>query len=103
MVSYLSKRFPDTCGAQNEAAVRESIQNGIEKARGYGITTEYDVARYIELMYLFSDDFDTSPNTQWAESILTNSDLGPRVKMDLLCKRVAQETANVGSHDINGG
>jgi hypothetical protein len=91
MVGYLSKRFPDTCGAHNEAAVRASIQKGIEQAKRYGITAEYDVARYIDLMLEFSEDFDTSPATSWATPILTNANLGFHAKMDLLWEKAIQD------------
>ena len=70
MVRYLEKRFPQNCSPKDEPAVRESIQKGIERAREYGITTEYDIARYIELMYLFSEDFDTNHATPWANPML---------------------------------
>jgi hypothetical protein len=95
MVSYLARHFPDSWAALGEAAVRESIQKGIERSGSYDITTEYDVARYIELMHLFSEDFDTSPETPWAASVLEDPDLGPFVKMDELWKMAEREAPNV--------
>jgi len=92
MAGYLAERFPDACAAKDEPAVRESIQKGIERSRSYGVTTEYDIARYIELMYLFSEDFDTSIKTPWARPILENPDLGSYVKMNELWERAAQDT-----------
>jgi hypothetical protein len=87
MVGYLAKRFPDACGVNNEPAVRRSIQEGILRAKGYGIIAEYDVARYIELMHLFSEDFDTSSATPWANPILEDATVGSHVKMNLLWEK----------------
>lgn len=84
MVGYLAKRFSDSCAAKGEQAVRETIRKGIERARSYEITTEYDIARYIILMHLFSEDFDTSPATPWAAEILANANLSSFAKMNLL-------------------
>lgn len=93
LLGYLTGRFPDVCPPENEESVRESIQKGIDRARSYGITTEYDIARYIELMYVLSEDFDTSPGTPWATAILEDPNLGGHVKMDRLWESAAQESS----------
>lgn len=90
LVRHLAERFPDVCREREEASVRETIRNGIERSKGYGITTEFDVARYIELMYLFSEDFDTNPETSWASPVLEDTDLGGHAKMDRLREEAAQ-------------
>ena len=97
MLDYLAGRFPEVCPPENEKAVRESVRKGIERAKTYGITIEYDVARYVELMFLFSEDFDTSPDTSWAMPILKDPDLGGHVKMDRLCEKAAQKAGESGS------
>jgi len=91
IVGYLAKRFPDACAAKDEPAPRESLRKGIEHASRHGITTEYDVARYIELMYCLSEDFETSPETFWVSAILENPELSPSEKMDQLYAQADRE------------
>src|SRR3990172_8473476 len=71
MVVYLQKGYPAEFQKMGEPWMRELIREGIEKAIGYDIVLERDVARYIELMMALSPDFDESQKTPWARDILT--------------------------------
>jgi len=99
MRARLGERFPEKCKALGEEAVRASIRDGIDRAAAYGVNIEADVARYIELMYRFSPDFDTGPALPWAAEILKNPRLGSHPKMDQLCARADQETSPSASTD----
>lgn len=84
VVAHLHECFPDDCLAMGEQAVREMVQAGIARAEGYGLSAEYDVVRYVDLMVVRGRDFDTSPRTPWAAPILRDPDLHPTTKMDRL-------------------
>jgi hypothetical protein len=96
MVEYLSRQLPDVCGIMDETTVRESIQKGIEHAGRYGIRSEYDVARYIELRHRFSQDFETVFDAPWAKEILENPDMDSHPKMNELWERACQEMERLG-------
>jgi hypothetical protein len=96
VVDYLSKQLPDVCAKVDEATLRESIQKGIQHASRYGITNEYDVARYIELRHLFFQDFDTVFDVAWAKEILENPDMDSHPKMNELWERACQEMERLG-------
>jgi hypothetical protein len=98
MASYIAKKLPHGFGANNELAIRELIRKGIDRARGYGIAIEYDVARFIELMQVLSEDFDTSPAFPWAAPILTNGNLDSREKMDRLVEKAALDPRYSTTH-----
>ena len=72
----LLKLKPDQCRKLGEKAVRKSIQDGIERSFRYGIKTERDIARYINIMYTLGFDFDTDPRYPWAADILVNKEFG---------------------------
>ena len=56
----------------------------------YGVESEYDVSRYLNLMVVFGDDFDTDPAHPWASDILTlEGGCGGTVRMDALYEEAA--------------
>ncbi len=58
--------------------VRELVRSGMVRAPDYGLTTEYEVASFVELTYDVAPDFDTSPKTPWAAQILNDDGIaGP--------------------------
>ncbi len=73
MVVHLNKFFPEQCEALGEPGTREEIRNGIDRAARYGIETERDVCKYIDLMFAFGRDFDTNPELPWAARILNDT------------------------------
>ena len=88
MVVYLTREYPADAARKGEPWLRELIREGIEVAKGYNITLECDVARYIELMIAVAPDFDDSPATPWAEGILTEPWLTGAEKLDRIYEHV---------------
>ena len=72
MMAHLGKFFPGQCAEMGEQKTRETIQEGIKKARRYGIASEHDVCIYVDVMFEYGHDFDTDPKLPWASQILTN-------------------------------
>lgn len=84
ILDHLMKIWPERCMELGEENVRESIERGIKSATDYGITTENDVAGYIDLMYVLGLNFDADTTIPWAASILQDQDLLPHQKMEKL-------------------
>jgi hypothetical protein len=82
---------PDDCDKLGEEGLRERVARGLEKAKGYGITLERDVLGYINLMFLWGDDFDTDPAIDWARPILAWSPCDGSVKANALIGRSNRE------------
>ena len=70
MKDHLQNIFPDQTESLGEAGLHEEIYHGMETAEKYRMVSEREAARYIELMFYLGRDFDTSPKTPWAASIL---------------------------------
>jgi hypothetical protein len=67
----LRSRFAAKLADTNDQELEELVRSGVVKARAYGVVGETDVSRYLEYMVEYGRDFDTSPDTAWAQPILT--------------------------------
>ena len=65
MVVHLNETFPEKCEALGDAKIRETVKYGIQRSASYGITSEGDVRKYIDLMLMFGLDFDQDPQLPW--------------------------------------
>jgi hypothetical protein len=85
MVAHLAKFFPQQCKKLGEEKIHETIQQGIVKARRYGIITEHDVCIYIDIMFDLGSDFDVDPELPWASRVLKDSTIkDPTYKINRL-------------------
>lgn len=84
MVTRLRSKFPDQTEVLMERELRNLIHSGIEKAEKYNVTIEYDVQRFLEYMFTFGAEFDSSPETAWAEGIFRADNINGPTKMDQL-------------------
>jgi hypothetical protein len=82
MVVHLRHRFAERLKGTPEEAIRAIVQKGISKANCYDIRIEYDVERYIDLMFILGDDFDTAEKTLWAGELLRNNKMLPRKRIN---------------------
>ena len=82
MVIHLRQRFAGQLKDTSEKAIRAIVQKGISKAKCYDIRIEYDVERYIDLMFILGDDFDTAEKTLWASELLRNNKMPPKERIN---------------------
>jgi hypothetical protein len=83
-----------------DAKLRALIVQGIQKSAGYGITTERDTGRFIELMVRIAPDFERQPNCQWADAILKDQSLSGSGKVGLLHAQFAARSP--ATDTVNG-
>jgi len=92
MVAHLREVFPQRSKRLGEPRVRGKIQHGIERAGTYGITSERDVCRYIDVMFAYGWDFDTDSKLPWAGRILNDERfLLPEAKVNRLYRAAQRE------------
>ena len=92
MLVHLKNFFPDEYQALGDPEIRETIKYGIGKAESYGITTEREVCKYIDLMFVLGQDFDTNPDLPWVQEILQDETLpDPEERMNRLCNMAIQK------------
>jgi hypothetical protein len=73
--------------------VGDFIRQGIEKAGSYGIETESDVSRYIDLMLKYGADFESLDTMKWAAAILEDENISGRAKMDFTYSQLPLHTS----------
>ena len=99
LLHELRNHFNRACLELGEYNLRKLIRKGIEKAEGYGIERRFDIARYVALMLILSDDFDTNPRFQWTKTVLEDNNLLGTDKMDNLFELAKEKTVtNSGNH-----
>ena len=73
------------------ASTREAIRMGIERARLYGLRCERGAFTYINLMFLYGDDFDKAEENQLIRELLADTSIDPDEKIRMLLDEVPKE------------
>lgn len=81
MMAHLREDFADYVQPMSDEQLREFVETGIATSKTYEVVDEDDVCIYIECMAVYGRDFDTNPKTDWAGSILRQTDLDGFEKM----------------------
>lgn len=79
------------CSEMGDPAVIEIVRNAVQRGSVLGLSTEFDLVRYVDLSFLLSKDFETNPLAAWTRPILADRLLAPRVKLDRLYQRMDEE------------
>jgi ADP-heptose:LPS heptosyltransferase len=93
MLVHLKKFFPAQCAAAGDEEIRKLVRHGVDRAGRYGIKSRADVCKYIDLMIVFGQNFDTDKRHRWAREILTGRG-GSEVKMKSLLRTAKLRLAN---------
>ena len=72
MLTHLEAVFGQRCESMGRAGVRQMVRHGIEQAGSYGISAEREVCKYIDLMFIFGEQYDVDPALPWAAEILND-------------------------------
>ena len=88
MCAYFRAEYPEKYKRAGEPWVRELVQTGTEKAKRYDIYLEPDIARFIDVMFAISPNFDENEKTAWARSILDQRRMTPEQRLDAIHERL---------------
>jgi hypothetical protein len=94
MMQHMREHFPDRTGAHQDDALSDQIRGAIERAKSYGLQSEKDLCRFLNLCGAYGWDFDSQPANEWMQQMLRDdavSDPGERLRLVMHeCKRRAQ-------------
>lgn len=90
--AYIAEEYPERYRALGEDGTRKLVRKGFEAAARYGIDTEGATAVLVELMIVFGERLERSPERAWAETILTLPDIPGQVKVSAVSQRFAEAT-----------
>ena len=75
----------------NEDALDELILEACERARSYGISTQKDVCKFLNLMFTFGRHFDTDPALPWVSPFLrSKSKAQGTLRINRLCRQALE-------------
>ena len=87
MIDHVGRFFSRRCFELGDDAVREWVEHGVDRAAFYGLASERDVCKYIDVMFAFGRDVDRDPGCRWAAAILQDGSLRPaRERADRLAE-----------------
>jgi hypothetical protein len=70
MVSLLQRFYPDWSSRLSPTELEEFVRVGMLRAENYGLTTELELARYLQAMRALGRNFDKSEEHPWAGELL---------------------------------
>jgi hypothetical protein len=82
-LARLTRFFPRQCASAGDAGMRQRIREGIERATNYGIRSQRDVSKFMDLETFFGPDFESDPLFPRAIDILEGSVASPAKMMAL--------------------
>lgn len=82
LVRHVLALFPETAASPDEVSQR--VRAAIQRADGYGLEAEKDVAQFVEYDFRAGASFERAPANTWILQILEDSKLSPRAKMPLI-------------------
>ena len=87
-LEHVQEYFPEQCNALAAGDRREVVRYGLERARQYGFESEYDLLRFLNLMFTLGGDFDTQADNEWVHQWLNDRTYSPTVRMDALVEEL---------------
>lgn len=85
MVAHLRRHFHGELWAVGDEELAARAAQACDRAAAYGIRSERDVCRFLNLAAKFGWDFDRSPETSWMRAMLTDTSItSPGLRLDCL-------------------
>lgn len=103
LIAHAFRVWPDESEALGEVAVRKRVVKVLEKATRYRIDELADIARLLNLTYLWGDDFEDDPEYAGVREILESPDLTGRTKVYRLSFRAHKDLESGGTEKRRRG
>jgi hypothetical protein len=105
LVAHVSRIMPDRCKQLGEDAVRQLIRQGLGAASTFGIDSQYEQSRYVDLAFVLGPGFPAGPEFAWAAEVLNHAGRTGEQKMDELYRRIKAAAGGegaAGADDVAG-
>ena len=93
VVAHVKAVWAAECAELGDPTVEEIVRAAIQRGAALGLSTEYDLVRYVDLSFILAKDFETNPLAAWTRVVLVDRLLAPRSKLDRLYQRMEEEFA----------
>lgn len=91
LITHAYRVWPEESEALGEKAVRARVVKVLRKASRYRIDQPNDIARLLNLTFLWGDDFEDKPEYASARELLESPDLSGRTKVHRLSFRAHKD------------
>jgi hypothetical protein len=88
---HLKAVWPAECKDLGDGGLAELVPKAIQRAAALGLSSEFDVVRFVDLYFLLGLEFETNPLAGWTRPILGDPALRPTARMDMLYLRMEDE------------
>jgi len=88
--AFVRDHFPEAYERLGSEAVAASIEASLDKSFRYELEGDQDVLVLLELMYRWGFEFDDDPAYPWVRGELTDPDLEPSTRLDLVVQGFAR-------------
>jgi hypothetical protein len=82
--AHVAKAFPEAAACLGDSSVHASVDEAIAQAGKYGIETEFDIVRFLNLIYRLGFAFYKDPKHDWAVALLTDPQNPPGQRLELV-------------------
>ena len=97
---HLRAEFATETTGKTDTELGQLIQLAIERARGYEVTTERDIALFAGMMIMKGRDFDRDPKLLWVRKILIKKDLDGTARMEAIYRRLEAMTNRTAMPEV---
>jgi hypothetical protein len=98
VMAGLTKALPETCSRFGPALTEALVEKGIHTAAAYGITGQEAVERFVQLTFIFGQEFEWRPDFPGVALALSDASLDQDTKMNYVTKLCFDETARQRSN-----
>jgi hypothetical protein len=99
LMETMRANWPEECVALGEIGLRRRIMTGVCRATEYGFSEESEIGRFMNLIFLWGDDFDRDESRPKVLEILRSSTLSSRNRISQLINLAADELDKVDDEE----
>jgi transaldolase len=93
VIAHVKAVWPAECGELGEPTVVEMVRGAIQRGAALGLSSEFDIVRFVDLAFILAKDFDANPLAAWTRPILADKTTAPTARLDKLYQRMEEEFA----------
>ena len=89
LCDLVRQHWRESCEAMSPSDLHKFVEDGIARGRRYGLTSERDLARFVNVQFALGAEFDADPRHAWAADVLKASGVPASTRVDQLCELTA--------------
>jgi hypothetical protein len=88
LTAHINDAYPEAVLIISPPDLRPRLETSVDRAMEYGMMSESDVSRFVDLTFELEEHFDTSDEYAWAGEILRDDNDDPAIRLQKIWHRV---------------